>query len=204
MLLQRSVTNQWCRSPQISATIGFGWVFPMMTNFFLVCCESTVWLSVTAESIERGLHTVHEISWSLCIIWSINRNVKLVKRRWWNLQTSFLPVRAWVPHWVPQHSCMSSQFSIAILNGTCDDVPARKQLNYKHVLQTDWRNLFSDCETRQSHVTSCQIRNIIVRHVSKVKGRYGNIDKYFNSAYFEIIQQLKHILQWSLYFAASV
>ena len=45
-----------------------------------------------------------------------------------------------------------------------------------------------------SHVTSCQIRNIFARLISKVKGRYGNIDKYFNFAYFEMIQRLKHIL----------
>ena len=42
------------------------------------------------------------------------------------------------------------------------------------------------------------------RHVSNVKGRWGNIDKYVNFIYFEMIQQLKHILQWSLTFMASV
>ena len=47
----------------------------------------------------------------------------------------------------------------------------------------------------QSHFTSCQIRNIFARHVSKVKVRYVNINKYSTFAYFEMIQQLKHILQ---------
>ena len=43
-------------------------------------------------------------------------------------------------------------------------------------------------------VTSCQIRNIFARHFSKVKRRFGYIDKYLNFAYFEMIRQLKHIL----------
>ena len=50
--------------------------------------------------------------------------------------------------------------------------------------------------TRQSHLTSCQICNIFVGK-SKVKERYGNIDKHFNFDYFEMIHQLKHILQGS-------
>ena len=52
--------------------------------------------------------------------------------------------------------------------------------------------LYSVCATHQSHVTSCQIRNIFAWHVSKVKGRYGNVDKYFSFTYFEMIQRLKH------------
>ena len=51
------------------------------------------------------------------------------------------------------------------------------------------------CATGQCHVSSCQIRNIVARHVSKVKGRYGNIDENSNFAYFGMIKQLKHILQ---------
>ena len=39
-----------------------------------------------------------------------------------------------------------------------------------------------------------KIRNIFARRASKVQRRNGNIDKYFNFAYFEIILQLKHIL----------
>ena len=49
-----------------------------------------------------------------------------------------------------------------------------------------------------SSVTGCQIRNIFARHVSKDKGKHGNIYKYTNFVYFEMIQQLKQILQWSL------
>ena len=43
-----------------------------------------------------------------------------------------------------------------------------------------------------------------MQHVRNVKGRWGNIDKYFNFIYFEMIQQLKHTLQWSVTFVASV
>ena len=64
--------------------------------------------------------------------------------------------------------------------------------------------VYGVCATRQSHVTSCQIRYIFARHVRKVKGRYGYIDKYLNFVNFEMIQQLKHILQWALKFAASI
>ena len=32
----------------------------------------------------------------------------------------------------------------------------------------------------------------------------GNIDKYFNFIYFEMIQRLKYTLDWSLAFVASV
>ena len=59
----------------------------------------------------------------------------------------------------------------------------------------------------QSLVTGCQIRNIFDKDVCpqqvyqkwtfKVKGRYLNIDKYLNFTFFRMIQQLKHILQWS-------
>ena len=52
-------------------------------------------------------------------------------------------------------------------------------------------NVYSVSATRQSHVTSCQIRNIFARHVRKVKGRYGNNGEYFN---FSLIKKIFYII----------
>ena len=63
-----------------------------------------------------------------------------------------------------------------------------------HLLGRD-NTVYRVCATRQSHDTSCHIRNIFARHVTKVKGKYENIVKYVNFTYFKMIKELKHILQ---------
>ena len=89
---------------------------------------------------------------------------------------------------IPNGSVPPQEFRPNQSRLTCDQ-------NWKVVKPTNsyWNRLLADVPHLQGLLPENGRQS--VPHVSKVKGRQGNFDNYFNFIYLKIIQQLKPILQ---------